>query len=280
MPPTRTTTRFLCARIAVLACGFIMLHAGVAAQAPDTLRDRFIVPPPPPGLLAQGVVLLSTPGMSLSSPTAFGPAWGDVFVGAVGVNRQRYYPREGFRDGVIVAGFGLGNPVDLVGAEVLLASYSTVNSGVLNRAGVSLKAHRVLPGNFAVAVGVENVLTHGEVDGDRSVYGAISRVWLLSAGERPILTTSVGLGNGRFRSEDAWLEDRNTVGVFANAGLSFWRPLSFIADYSQDLNLGLAVAPFTRVPLSLTAGVLDVLGEAGDGRRFMVGIAGGYSFVR
>jgi hypothetical protein len=257
-----------------------MLQGTAAAQAPDTLRDRFMVPPPPPGLLAQGVVLLNTPGMSLGSPIAFGPAWGDVFFGAVGVNRQRYYPREGFRDGAVVAGFGLGNPVELVGVEVLLASYTTVNSGFLSRAGVSVKAHRVLPANFAVAAGAENVLTRGEVDADQSVYGVISRVWLLSGGERPILTTSVGLGTGRFRSEEAWLEDRNTVGVFASAGLSIWQPVSFIADYSQDLNLGVSVAPFVRVPLSVTAGVLDVLGEAGDGRRFMIGVVGGYSFVR
>jgi hypothetical protein len=261
----------------------IMMTGAAAAQQPDTLRDRFIVPPPPPGLLEQGVMILSTPGISLGSPVAFGPGWGDVFVGAIGVNRQRYFPPERGRrnlDGAVVGGFGIGDPVDLIGLEVLIASYTTVRSGFFTRAGVSLKAHRALPGNFAVAAGVENVVKHGPVDADRSVYAVVSRAWLPVADERPVFTTSLGVGNGRFRSEDAWLDDRETVGIFANVAASFWQPVSFIADYNQDLNLGVSVVPLARVPVSITAGVLDVLGVAGDGQRYMLGVVAGYSFAR
>jgi hypothetical protein len=284
MPSQRSTIHRSRAAIAILGCCMALLHGAAAAQEPDSLlRARFIVPPPPPGLLDHGVVLLSAPGISIGSPVAFGPGWGDLFVGAVGVNRQRYFPEERGsrnRDGVVVAGFGLGDPVDLIGLEVLLASYSTVNSGLLSRAGMSLKAHRMLPGNFAVGAGVENVLRRGEVEAERSVFAVVSRVWLPGRWELPVFTTSLGVGNGRFRSEQAWLEDRNTVGVFGNVAFSVWDPVSFIADYNQDLNLGVSVVPLRRVPVSLTAGVLDVLGQAGDGRRFMFGIAAGYSFVR
>jgi hypothetical protein len=265
--------------LGVLGCCMMVWPAPAAAQQPDTLRDRYLVPLPPSGLLDPGVVLLRAPGISLGSPVAFGPRWGDVFVGAVGVNRQRYFPEERGslnRDGVIVAGLGLGDPVNLVGLEVLLASYSTVNSGLLSRGGLTLKAHRVLPGNFAVAAGMENVLRRGPLETQRSAYGVVSRVWL--PGGLPVLVTSVGVGTGRFRSEEAELEDRSTVGLFANLAFSVWQPVSFMADYNQDLNLGLSIVPLSRVPLSVTVGMLDVLGVAGDGQRFMLGVAAGHSF--
>jgi hypothetical protein len=279
-PARRRAGRLLRACLGVLVFSMVALRGEAAAQQPDTLRDRFIVPPPPPGLLAQGVVIRSTPGTSLGSPDAFGPRWGDVFVGAVAVNRQRWWPDEwSSRDGAVFAGFGLGDPIRYVGLEVVLASYTTLDSGFLTRAGVSVKAHRLLPGNFAVAAGMENVLARN-VDGDRSIYGVISRAWLPLGTELPILMTSVGVGNGRFRSEKAWIADRDELGVFGSVSLSIWQPVTFIADYSQDLSLGVSVIPFARVPVSVTAGVLDVLERAGDGHRFMVGIAAGYSFIR
>jgi hypothetical protein len=264
----------------LLAAAAALLAGPASAQEPDSLRERYIVPAPPAGLLAPGLVLLRTPGLNLNSPIGFGPSWGEVFVGAVAVNRQRYFPDRGYRDGVAAVGLGLGNPVDLAGVEVLLVSYTTVNTRFLSRGGVNVKVHRVLPGQFGVAVGMENLLEWGEVDPDRSIFGAVSRVWLPSGGEIPILITSVGVGTGRFRSEADWLEDRRTVGVFGSAALSFWQPLSFIADYNQDLHLGVSIVPIPRGPISITAGVLDVLGRAGDGHRFMLGVAAGYSFTR
>jgi hypothetical protein len=280
MPIPSATSARATTWLGTLAAGLFLAAAPVAAQAPDTLRDRFIVPPPPPGLLEHGLLILRTPGISLGSPVGFGPAWGDVFVGALGVNRQRYFPRRGYRDGVAVAGFGLGDPIDLVGLEVLLVSYSTWNTGLLSRAGLAMKAHRALPGGFAAGVGMENILHRGDVDFDRSVYGVLSRAWLPGGGELPVITTSVGVGNGRFRSEEDWIEDRNTVGVFGNVAVTPWHPVSFIADYVQDLHLGVSIIPLRRVPLSVTLGVLDVLERAGDGQRFMIGVASGYNFAR
>jgi hypothetical protein len=277
---TDSKDRHLRTFICVLVLGMIASQGEAVAQAPDTLRDRYIVPPPPPGLLARGVVIRSAPGTSLGSPDAFGPRWGDVFVGAVAVNRQRWWPEQrGSRDGAVLAGFGLGDPVRYLGLEVVLASYTTLDSGFLTRAGVSLKAHRVLPGNFAVAAGMENALAR-DVDGDRSVYAVISRAWLPTGTALPIVLTSVGVGNGRFRSEKAWIADRDEVGAFGSVALTLWQPVTFIADYSQDLSLGVTAIPIPRVPVSVTAGVLDVLGHAGDGHRFMLGVAAGYSFIR
>jgi hypothetical protein len=266
--------------LAVAAAGLLLLPAGAAAQQADTLRDRYIVPPPPPGLLDDGLLMLRTPGLNLNSPVGFGPSWGEVFVAAVAVNRQRYFPRENYPDGAVALGFGAGDPVDWLGLEVLLVSYTTVNTAFLSRGGVYAKVHRVLPGNFGIAAGMENLLHWGDVDTDRSIYGALSRFWTFGHAEFPILVTTVGVGNGRFRSEDDWLADRKTVGPFGSLALNVWRPLSFIADYNQDLNLGVSIVPIARGPISITVGVLDVLGTAGDGARFMLGVAAGYTFAR
>jgi hypothetical protein len=276
----RALTGWLPPAFAVAAAGLLLLPAGVAAQQADTLRDRYIVPPPPPGLLDDGLVMLRTPGLNLNTPIGFGPSWGEVFVAAVAVNRQRYFPKEDYPDGAVALGFGAGNPVDWVGLEVLLVSYTTVNTAFLSRGGVYAKVHRVLPGNFGIAAGMENVMHWGDVDTDRSIYGALSRFWILGEGDLPILVTTVGVGNGRFRSEDDWLADRKTVGPFGSLALNLVRPLSFIADYNQDLNLGVSIVPIARGPISITVGVLDVLGTAGDGARFMLGVAAGYTFAR
>jgi hypothetical protein len=269
------------AHLFVMGCATsLLLSTGVDAQQPDTLRQRFLVPPPP-AQQTLSAALRSAPGITVGSPVAFGADWGDFYAGAVAVNRQRYYPAHRGRrnlDGAVVVGFGLGDAREYLGVDVAVASYSTLRRGFFNRMGASVKVHRQLPANFAVAVGMENALTRGPVDDDRSVYGAVSRVWVgESWNPTRGISTTVGVGNGRFRSEADWRADRNSVGGFANAAIFIADPVSLIADYNQDLSLGLSLIPVRGVPLSITASVLDVTGRAGDGRRFSVGVGTGLS---
>jgi hypothetical protein len=261
-------------RSLLLTLAIVALAVPAHSQQPDTLRQRFLVVPPveaPPVRESRAVA-----GLTVGTPVAFGADWGDVYAGAVAVDRQRYY-LSGRGDGIVVVGFGLGDARNLVGLDVTLASYSTLRRGFLTRAGASFKLHRVLGESWGAAVGMENALTRG-VDSDRSLYGAVTRIWMRdSLNPFPALTTTAGIGNGRFRSHSAWLEERDEIGVFGNAALYVARPVSFIADYSQDLNLGVSVAPLRVVPLTITVAALDVLGIAGDGRRYTVGVGTGFS---
>jgi len=269
--------------IVLISGSCLVAGTSVGAQEADTLRQRYLVsPPPPPPPPAAATVSRAAPGVTVGTPVAFGADWGDVYVGAVGVNRQRYYPPSRGRrnlDGAVVAGVGLGNAEETVGLELSAASYSTFRRGFFTRMGVSVKAHRMLPANLALAVGVENALVRGPVDAERSTFAVISRGWTRGPWN-PFrgVTASVGVGNGRFRSEDDWLADRNTIGYFFNAAVYLADPISVIADYNQDLNLGISIVPIPGIPLSITGAVLDVTGRAGDGRRYSIGVGTGHSF--
>ena len=55
-------------------------------------------------------------------------------------------------------------------------------------------------------------------------------------------------------------------------------PVSFITEWTgQDLALGLSIAPFKNIPLTITPALRDVAG-AGDGARFVVGTGMAFKF--
>lgn len=141
----------------------------------------------------------------------------------------------------------------------------------------------MLPEGFGVAVGVENAVRWGTTDAGRSVYGVISKVFPLQENTEKLLsrlTLSVGLGSGRFRSEDDLSNDSETVNIFGSAGLQIARPVSFITDWTgQDLNLGLSITPFRNIPIFITPAVADVANTAGDGPRFILGVGFGFNFT-
>jgi hypothetical protein len=259
-----------------------VLSMEVAAQQPDTLRAQYIVQMPPTVEITS--VARTLPGSSLVTPNAFGPVWGEGYVGFGVLNRQRYYPtHRGWRnlDGAVFGGLGFGNARDLVGLEVSLSSYSTMRRGFGNRGGVGVKAHRLIGERWGAAIGIENLLTRGTVDADETIYGVVTSVWG-PGGWHPFrgVTTTVGVGNGRFRFEDDMRHDRNTVGVFGSVGLHVLEPVSLIADWTgQDLTLGASIAPFREIPMVIAPAVVDVLGIAGDGPRFMFIAGSGFRFA-
>lgn len=102
------------------------------------LRQRFRLPIPP---LIEVIRSDTFTGSTVSSPSAFGANWGDLFIGGSYQSRARFTNRD---DGGVVFGFGLGNDRKLVGLEVAVSSYSTVRQGFLNNGGISLKLHRLL----------------------------------------------------------------------------------------------------------------------------------------
>jgi len=249
-------------------------------ETAEVLRQRFRLREPAT-LQAPTVSAVATPGSSSGSPTAFGASWGRGFVGFGFQERTRY---TNDADGSISLGIGLGDAQKAVGVEVTAGVYSLFGDDSFQRGGISFKAHRQLPENFAVAVGVENAIIWGDTDAGSSVYGVVSKIFPLRENPRePFsqLTASVGLGGGRFRSEDDIINGEDSIGVFGSVGLRVAEPVSLIADWTgQDLTIGASIVPFRNVPLVITPAIADITDNAGDGARFILGVGYNFTFGR
>ncbi|HEX6039033.1 MAG TPA: hypothetical protein VFZ20_13370, partial [Longimicrobium sp.] len=177
-------------------------------------------------------------------------------------------------------GVGIGTR-RVVALEVALTSYSTLRGAPLETGGLSFKLHRALPRNTSVAVGWENAVLWGGSDDNGSVYAVATHTMALRENPADRFSLGVftlGIGNGRFRFEDDDAAGRETVNVFAAAGLRISDPVSVMADWTgQDLNLAASITPVRRVPFVVTAGVADLTGNAGDGARFILSLGYGLS---
>jgi len=275
------------ARMAGLGLG---LAGSAAAAGAQTSRDALLLPVPPRPSAMGGVFGTASPGVSASSPLAFGPSFRDVFFG-VGVQATTRY--GGGVDGAASGGFGLGDSQRLMGLEVVVTSLSTVRSGLFDRTAASFKLHRRLPGNAAVAVGIEGLKVTGtNFETTESVYAALSKVAVLRGSGDPrqpfsTATVNVGVGNGRFCAEQAFRAGTTTTygladctaNVFASVGLRASEWAGLVADWTgQDLNLGVSLAPFPALPLVITPALADLKGRAGDGARFTMGAGFGLRF--
>lgn len=279
-PVHSTFSRALSQLCLLMAC-----VSSISAQDVDSLRKAMLVQLPNTIEVA-ATAARSAPGSSAGSPTAFGANYGDGFVGA-GFQAETRDVRGGLKgrsDGTVVAGFGLGNSRDALGLEVAITSLSTLRRSEGFRYSASLKVHRVLQRNIGVAVGWENAVVTGTTDAGHSFYGVASKVFKLRERRGDPLssaTLSVGLGNGRFRSEDDVYAGKSGVNVFGSMGVRLLEQAAAIADWTgQDLTLALSLVPFVRVPVVITPGFADVTGRAGSGARFTLGIGVGFKFSR
>jgi hypothetical protein len=206
-----------------------------------------------------------------------------VYAGFGFQERTRYLQRS---DGAVFAGIGLFEAHEYVGLELAVASYSTVRSHLFHRAGFSAQVHRYVTNNTAIAVGVENfaMINGDESDTGRSYYGVLTNVFPLRSNPADpfsLITATVGVGSGRFRTEDNVLADRSTVGVFGALSLHVVRPLALVADWTgQDLALGATLAPFNRIPLVIAPALMDVTRTAGDGARFVLAVGIGQRLTK
>jgi hypothetical protein len=257
------------AKTALLAAVFASITLPLGAQS----RDDMLLEVPTAGPI-EGRFGRTAPGVTTSSPIAFGPASRDVFAGFGYQNAQRF---GGASDGAAAVGFGLFNPAT-VGVEVTFTSLSTIRSGFFDRTVGGLKLHRLLPWGAAIGVGVEGLKLTGEnFETTESVFATYSQ--FVNIREPGTAFSSVilnaGVGNGRFCAVDndnfGALKDCS-ANVFASAALRANLSTSFIADWTgQDLNLGISVAPFRSLPIVITPVLADVVGTAGDGIRFAIG---------
>ena len=242
-----------------------------ALQKQFTLPEPRVVERPVPRALG-------LPGSSVGSPSAFGADWGDVFAGFSFQERTRFTDKA---DGAVVAGFGIGDAQKLVGLEVAVTVFDLIDD-TFQDGGISFKLHHDFGDGFAVAAGVENAIIWGGLDTNSSAYGVVSKVFRFKDATQPFssLTVNLGLGGGRFRSEDDVFDGDDSINVFGSAGLRVIEPISVIADWTgQDLNLGISLVPFRNIPLTITPAIADVTSNAGDGARFVLSIGYGLSLT-
>jgi hypothetical protein len=259
---------------AVLAASFLAVvsrASAVCAQQGDPLRL-------PEAVLTQ--VVHPGPAGSITTPTAFGVDLGQGFIG-MGLQARTRYTEDA--DAAAVLGLGLGDR-HVLGVELAATSYSTFSErgGTFGEVGsLSVRVHRLVGEDFSVAVGWENPVHWGDSDAGESQYAVVSRVFRNGPDARaPFSATviSMGVGNGRFRTEHQVTEDQDKVNFFMSTGVRLHENASWIVDWTgQDLNLALSVMPLgRRIPVIVTPGVADVWRHAGDGPRAIMAI--GYNF--
>jgi len=171
-------------------------------------------------------------------------------------------------------GGGFGDAARWAGVELVVISSSTLRSGFGDRAYGAAKIHRRIGARAAVAVGVEGVSLVGTAAVDPAVFAAWSWVQPVSAGDYfSAITWNLGVGTARFLPESSAGGAPKGVGGFVSAAVRVSPSASAIVDFSgQDLNLGLSFAPFRALPLTLSPALYDVLGTAGSGMRFGLGV--------
>ena len=270
-------TRVRSAVIAAAVLGVALIAAPLRAQSVDTLRARYRIPEPPPAAADRATIYGAAPALSANTPVGFGAALGDVW-GGVGLQLTTRFTVQ--PDAMAGIGVGLGDADRFVGVDLDAISFSTVRHGIASRAALDVKVHRRLGERTALAVGVESAVSRN-VDHHASYYAVGTRIVRLRAAPGAAfgeVATSVGVGTGRFRTENQWLDDVKTANVFGAAALRVIEPVHVIAEWTgQDLAVNLSVVPLRRLPFVVTAGVVDATRRTGDGPRFVAATGAGFN---
>jgi hypothetical protein len=224
---------------------------------------------------------VNAPATGITTPSAFGANWGDVFVGAGYQNNLPAAiapPGEG-NSTVYGGGIGLGNARSFLGLE---ASYTAAGTTFADRGGVNFKLHKLLGDNFAIAAGWENAIRNGYTsanDPKDTYYGVVTGI--IPVGETSNFTVSVGAGNGRFRNFDDLTADKNTTNIFGGLGIRLSENIAIAADYNGrnfSVSLPLTVKFGDSVGLQVTPALLDVAGDQNTGPKSRFAIGGGIGF--
>jgi hypothetical protein len=219
-----------------------------------------------------GNVYEGSPAVTIAIPSGYGA---DNFRGFANFSFQSRTRFSNEADATMGVGIGLGDADEAVGFQLsyTLASFGTNRE--FGTGGFNAKLHRRLPGGWSIAAGWEGFITTGDdpVDFEDSIYGAVTHIIRTTpdiADPFSRIAITAGVGNGRFRSEDAIFDDDDTVGVFGSIAARIARPVSAIVEWTgQDLAAGVSVAPIRDFPWVITPAVRDLTG-AGDGARFVL----------
>jgi S-layer homology domain len=261
----------------------------VAALSNDEAVSKLSVVDRLPDLRAINTNIYPVGG--LTTPSAFGLSWGNVFIGSSyqASTRAALFlnpPGTGQsrQDGAAYLGFGLGDARNFLGLETVATSYGTIFSGFLKNSSLSFKLHKQFGDNFAIAGGYENaVLLSKNLDGGQTGYGVASFVVNPDAnvGFFSNTTISLGGGAGRFRNVGDIRNGKNSYGVFGSLGTRLSPNFSLVADWNgQDLNVGLPITVYLNdsATIQLVPSVVDLVNKETGGSRFTINGGLGFRF--
>lgn len=219
------------------------------------------------------------PGLTFGSPAAYGSNWGQIGVGVGGSTLSNNDEQN--EDGSASIVFGLGNSLDWVGFETVITAIS-LRDEFGEDGGIDFKLHHQMPEQrMSIAVGAENAVVWGRPDDndvDPSFYGVVSKRVDLGIGgtKRVPFVANLGLGNERF--VDDFDQDPSGVNVFGGIAVGVFKRTSWIVDWTGVLlNSALSVAPFRNVPLTVTAGAVNLNERDGEDVEFAGGV--GYTYI-
>ncbi len=220
------------------------------------------------------------PAITIANPYGFGGDGGKFFVGASFASDTRFRSLDS--DGGMVFGAAFGNARKAVGLELSYTMASFGNNRDFGTGGFNAKIHRVIGRDAAVALGYNGFLNIGDDnDFEDSIYGVVTKIFRMRENlNSPFsrVAVSAGLGNGQYRTFEAFLDDDDQINVFGSLAFRVARPVSFITEWTgQDLALGLSIAPFKNIPLTITPALRDVAG-GDDSVHFALGVGLGFPF--
>lgn len=229
-------------------------------------------------------VLPNSHGKSITTPVAWGAAYGTMFIGVGGTSPA---PHTNDTDGGVAVGFGIGNPVRQVGLQ---ASVASLDLSEWDRFSLNLHLHRYLGSASSIAVGVENIMIAGadETDSEESFYIVFSKGVLDSSLINEVTNTtklhySIGVGSGRFGekspSDIAAGKSKHGTYVFGNVAYELFGQFNLVTDWNGvNLNAGISktFSINRTLPVVITVGAADLTDNSGDGVRFVGGIGTGF----
>ena len=220
-------------------------------------------------------ILVSTPSNTSNVPSAFGGRWGMLGFGMAYQSKTRLPERKELVSSAIL--LPVGDPYKTVGVDLAFVFYDIGPIG--KRGALDLKFHRALDDDSAIAFGIEQFAPWGGDTAGQSRYGVFSKVWRLRENaSEPFsrMTTTFGLGDGRFRKSKDILSNRKAVNAFGAVGVNLHDQLSaFIEWTGQDVNVGASWIPFRKMPVIVTPVWADAGERDGNKSRFVVSV--GYS---
>jgi hypothetical protein len=215
-----------------------------------------------------------SPGITVVNPYGFGADGNRFYLGSSFQSALRFNQSD--VDFGLGFGGGFGNARKAVGLELGYALAAFGRDRDFGSGGFNVKLHRQLNPSTALAVGWNGFLNIGDGnDFQDSVYGVVTKIFrtredINSAFSR--VAISGGIGSGGFQ------EDGDGAAVFGGLAIRAAKPLSLITEWTgQDLAIGMSIAPFKNLPITITPAFRDIAG-AGDGARFVLGTGIGFSF--
>lgn len=223
-------------------------------------------------------------GKSLTTPVAWGNAYGTVYAGAALTTPAPYTDDT---ETAAAIGVGIGNPHKNLGLQATLIA---LDPDKFDDFTLNLHAFRNLGNATAIGVGVENIdLSDSKAyDIEESYYVVFSHsvggdAFVDEETNSSKLHFSIGVGNGRFgsKSDRDIAEGKGEQGtyLFGNVAYELFNEFNVIADWNGvNLNAGISKNFLVgqKVPVVITIGAADLTDNSGDGVRLIAGIGTGF----